>query len=133
VEADQQNLKILANGTYKVITVNTQGCEYVSQPYVVDIDGLPTVQRFSDGNTVNFGQLFTIELWPNPVDQGVLQLSSNRGLGTITIYNSFGQLVLKKHLNEENASLDVSQLIPGPYIITNTFDSVFQQSLFIVR
>lgn len=60
-----------------------------------------------------------LEIYPNPSSGTItIQFYKNLNNGNAIIYNSFGQIVLKRNLiNSDNTSIDISELLPGYYFI----------------
>lgn len=60
---------------------------------------------------------WNILLWPNPVSD-VLRIQSESPLQQVVVYNMWGEVVLKKSLNNlTNAELNVAELASGHYLI----------------
>lgn len=58
-----------------------------------------------------------LEVYPNPVDD-YLKLSYSSMISSVKIINILGQEVLSKEINNNEASLDLSNLTQGNYIVT---------------
>jgi hypothetical protein len=65
-------------------------------------------------------------VYPNPTSGFVtIQNKNNTNLKNVEIYNSAGQLIQKFNLNNntKNASLDMSQLVNGTYVLKVVSDT----------
>lgn len=65
-------------------------------------------------------------MYPNPTSGFVtIQNKNNTNLKNVEIYNSAGQLIQKFNLNNntKNASLDMSQLVNGTYVLKVVSDT----------
>jgi len=60
--------------------------------------------------------------YPNPV-KDVLNLSYNKNITGVAVYNLLGQQVLVKSLDDKNAKVDMSGLNQGTYLVKVTSDS----------
>jgi len=66
-----------------------------------------------------------VVFYPNPV-KDVLNLSNNEIIEKITIFNTLGQAVLSRSINNTQALIDVSSLAPGSYITQVKMQSSLQ-------
>lgn len=65
-----------------------------------------------------------IRIYPNPADN-ILNIVSNFVIEEILMYNMLGQNVLKASPNTMDTTLNISTLIPGPYMLVfNSMDKV---------
>jgi hypothetical protein len=58
----------------------------------------------------------SLSLFPNPCND-FLRIESSERLGLISIYNSFGELILKKKVDEKQIEIPVSDYSAGVYLI----------------
>ncbi|MFZ6052497.1 T9SS type A sorting domain-containing protein [Halocola ammonii] len=92
---------------------------------------------YIDPNEVNVSEFELanqndISVYPNPAsDQITFRNVKNEGQ-TASVYNSFGQIVMKVKLEEER-SLDISNLEPGVYFITWHTGTTSQSEKLVVR
>ncbi len=54
--------------------------------------------------------------YPNPT-KDLLNISFDREISTVSIFNILGEVVMNKTVNAKNAQLDIQLLIPGNYIV----------------
>lgn len=59
----------------------------------------------------------TITLFPNPLQEGLLQVKSNAVISEIEIYNSSGTLIMHKQPKQHESKLAVNELHSGIYFI----------------
>lgn len=73
---------------------------------------------FGDASVLNSDSfnLSNVSLFPNPVSNQ-LTINANVNIENVQIYNILGKQVLTKSLNERSASIDVSSLNSGIYIL----------------
>jgi len=62
-----------------------------------------------------------VALYPNPV-KDVLTLTAATKINKVSIYNFLGQEVMTKNLNASEATIDVSYLSAGTYVVKITAD-----------
>ena len=60
-----------------------------------------------------------VKLYPNPVND-VLNISLDKEITIVSIYNLLGQEVLSKSVNSNETSIDVADLTTGTYLIKVT-------------
>ena len=60
-----------------------------------------------------------VKLYPNPVND-VLNISLDKEITGVSIYNLLGQEVLSKSINSNETSIDVADLTTGTYLIKAT-------------
>jgi hypothetical protein len=100
----------------------TDGCNgiegwYLDEIYVYNCSTL-AVEDVQKQNGIN--------VYPNPTSGFVtIQNKNNTNLKNVEIYNSAGQLIQKFNLNNntKNASLDMSQLVNGTYVLKVVSDT----------
>ena len=68
---------------------------------------------------------------PNPVKDRI-QLSANKEIKEMTLYNLLGQKLMRVSLNSTNASVDISKLKTGTYIIKVSIDDA-EEAFKIVK
>ncbi|QBZ98914.1 T9SS type A sorting domain-containing protein [Flavobacterium sangjuense] len=59
----------------------------------------------------------SLRMYPNPANE-VLNISSESTIDTITVYNTLGQIVSKQSASANEATINVSSLSKGVYILT---------------
>jgi hypothetical protein len=79
---------------------------------------------------VNDFEVSRIIMQPNPV-ANILNIDSVSNIEKISIYNLLGQEVISKSINNKSASLDVSDLQSGVYIVKSSIDNKISSSRFI--
>ncbi|MBK9257339.1 MAG: T9SS type A sorting domain-containing protein [Saprospiraceae bacterium] len=60
--------------------------------------------------------LLSVNIFPNPADQ-LLNIVASDEISIIRLYNNQGMVLLEKLVSEANHTLDISELIPGLYMI----------------
>lgn len=100
------------------------GCNFVNDPCL--------------SMTVSYGVLSTNEVeksnvlvHPNPV-KDVLNLSYDKKITTVSIYNLAGQEVITKVVNANSCKIDTSSLLSGNYILKMTFGTE-EKTLKIIK
>lgn len=86
----------------------------------VDADGR---QSYSKVVSVNFGNVATFRLYPNPVTNGQLQVQLSED-ATIRVYNLLGVMVQQKTLKQGTHVLDLSKLPKAVYRVQVNDESV---------
>lgn len=114
-----------ASSDYKDFTVPTSGVYYFAFQNFSDagagdlfIDDI--LVDVSLGND-NF-DLSQFNYYPNPV-KNVLNISHNKDITSVAVYNVLGQKVLYKSVNAANATIDMSSLSSGTYLLKLTSDN----------
>ena len=64
-----------------------------------------------------------IKMYPNPV-KDILNLSFDKEMATVSIYNLLGQEVISKSINTNEGTIDVSSLITGTYFVKVSADGL---------
>lgn len=64
----------------------------------------------------------SLQVYPNPVNN-VLNVSYNKEISNVAVYNMLGQQVYNKAFNTKNAQVDLSFLNSGNYVVKLTSDS----------
>jgi len=101
-----------------VINVST-ATSLVEHPLIIEEVGVP----LTDLKISNVPRVF-----PNPATD-ILQIKSGEAIHRINIYNPTGQL-LKTYNGETNEWLDISELMPGMYILRiETSDDIFVEKI----
>lgn len=72
---------------------------------------------WSDATAINHTLDESVKLYPNPSENGILNISIAANSGTLEIYNITGGLVKTILLNSNNTSLDLSELNHGVYMV----------------
>lgn len=97
--------------------------------------GLNGTGQLGNGSTTNSSSLISItcpisnlavdeiissadnlKVFPNPVND-ILNVSSDQKIISVTIFNTAGQLIFTKMINNKIATVDVSELISGVYMV----------------
>jgi hypothetical protein len=73
-----------------------------------------------------------IDVYPNPAD-GMINFISNKTLKSVIITNSTGQVLVNKEVNGNTGEIDVSDFVPGIYIIKLETNSNFIVKKISVR
>ncbi len=76
----------------------------------------PTLMSAQTFDAVNF------RAYPNPV-KDVLNLSYNKNISNVAVFNMLGQEVFTKSLNANQSRIDISQLSKGTYMVKVTADN----------
>ena len=74
--------------------------------------------------------LSKIKMYPNPANE-IVNLSSDSIIGDITVYNTLGQMVSKQTSTSNEASVNISGLSNGVYILTAQVGSELVRKQFI--
>jgi hypothetical protein len=125
VGATTQEIPLVVNGIYKVISFSNQGCKLVSQVFEIDVDHLPSIDVFkTSGETVD---LSTVQIakdylvYPNPTTTELYLISKHLTDNTqLEVYDLVGHLLISLKVvrgSSEEYVLDVSQLQVGTYIL----------------
>ena len=64
----------------------------------------------------------TFKSYPNPV-KNILNLSYNKNISNVAVYNLFGQEVIAKSMNANQSQIDMSHLSNGTYLVKVTADN----------
>lgn len=102
--------------------------------FALDSNGIPIESRQAPTLVEEAYSNEEIKITPNP-NQGSFQISFNKfspnKTQTLTLYNTFGQLVFTENLKEQNPIFHLN-LIPGTYYIrVNTEDKVYFQKMVV--
>ncbi|NER14613.1 T9SS type A sorting domain-containing protein [Leptobacterium flavescens] len=90
-----------------------------SPPDFIDADRF-SVEAVSDSDPDQQKEIDGFKMYPNPVTNGLLTITSNRNLTkNIRIYNVLGKEVMRTTLTTTN-TLNVSTLVPGVYLLKVT-------------
>ncbi|WMN11702.1 T9SS type A sorting domain-containing protein [Marivirga salinae] len=102
----QERPLVNSTGIYSVEAI-LNGCGFMSEPFEVT----ETVLSVKDA--------FSTKLYPNPVSNRLkLDLGTiHHGTTTIRVYEVNGTLIKSEETNEQNASIDVSDLRKGVYLL----------------
>ena len=73
-----------------------------------------------------------LKLYPNPV-KDVLNLSFDKEINTISIYNLLGQEVQTKIINANEGSIDTSNLAPGTYLVKIISDDLVKTAKIVKK
>lgn len=80
---------------------------------------LGLVKMSSTLSAENFSESNEIKIYPNPVKE-ILNLSFDKEITSVSIYNIFGQEVSTKFINANEGTIDTSYLTLGTYIVKVT-------------
>ncbi len=94
-------------------TDGTSGCKTNSAKVTIILNKCTGISK-----NENFGS--DINVYPNPVTNGVSSLSGLVGANTISVYNLIGQNVMTEVVNAETVNLDFSNLPTGNYFVKVT-------------
>lgn len=72
-----------------------------------------------------------LKVYPNPV-KDILNISYQDTVKTIEVYNLIGQLVASKSINNNEGSIDLSELSQGSYMVKVQFENAVK-SLKIIK
>jgi len=76
-------------------------------------------QETTDTTTTVFTEIPEFKLYPNPTSENTVYISTKDNLyKEITVYDVFGKIVLIDKITHN--SLDISQLVPGIYVLQIT-------------
>ena len=64
----------------------------------------------------------TISSYPNPV-KNILNISYNKNITKVAVYNIVGQEVTTKSINANQSQIDMSNLVSGTYLVKVTADN----------
>lgn len=90
-----------------------------------------TVVTASTAGVAQFNAAKTI-VYPNPASN-VLTIASENTIGSIAIYNTLGQVVLASNVDALQATLDVSSLNAGIYILNTVVNGEMQSTRFVKK
>ncbi|MCY1379403.1 hypothetical protein D9M69_671190 [compost metagenome] len=69
--------------------------------------------------------LANLVVYPNPV-RDVLNVSFDKEIRTIAVFNTLGQQVMERQVNATEAVINVSSLTSGTYFVKVTADNAFK-------
>lgn len=72
--------------------------------------------------TTNNFELFKLKSYPNPV-KDILNLTFDKNFSNVSIYNSLGQEVISKSINNTESKIDMSKLAFGVYVVKVTSEN----------
>jgi hypothetical protein len=98
------------SGVYKLQIVTEEGCLFISNELVVEIEDPITSTADTPFNE--------IALWPNPA-QNFLNIEPGNNLVDISIFSTNGKILLNYSISQRT-SMDISILQPGMYFIKTT-------------
>lgn len=73
-----------------------------------------------------------LKVFPSPVND-ILNVSSDQKITSITILNTAGQLILTKVINNKIATVDVSGLISGVYMVKINLDNTNVKTVKVIK
>jgi GEVED domain/Secretion system C-terminal sorting domain/Cleaved Adhesin Domain len=85
------------------------------EDYTINVTALSTVSL----DDLNFS------VYPNPV-KDILNLSYNKKISTVSVFNIIGQEIKSESINETNAKLDLSNLPKGNYFVKICTDNLIK-------
>lgn len=74
----------------------------------------------------------TVAVYPNPADT-FLTIASANTIASISVYNALGQMVMQNNVNAKEASIDVSSLNTGVYVLSTVSRGSIQTTRFIKK
>lgn len=109
-------LSLHTDGSLKVCGLNGQG--RLGDGTTIDrISLTPIACPTNNLGTDDFAtKNSNVKVYPNPVN-GILNISFEQGISSVSIYNLLGQEVLTKTLNSTEGIIDVSTLASGTYMV----------------
>ncbi len=119
---DQEGLNAigLLPGNYSVVVEDVNGC-FATAAFVVDWVNIVGKEDF------------VYNIYPNPVDETLFISFDNKVCERIEIYDMLGQIVNSIKPNNDNTSVDVSNIISGVYFIRIVFDDKEYTHKLIVK
>jgi hypothetical protein len=114
------------------VTINmTQGQQIIR----LNIKAIPTFSidrlEFSEYISVGDSKKVNFSIYPNPASNQLEVELTGEIIQTAHIYNSMGQLVLSKNIDNEKASIDVTDLEAGMYLISIETNSGISKATFV--
>lgn len=95
------------------------------------VDDISLTYDVPTASTTDFNKK-QLTYYPNPVND-VLNLSYSEPLASVQIYNVLGQKVVSEKLNSQEARIDMSSLMAGPYIVKATTVSGASKTIKITK
>lgn len=133
VETDLARVQQSSNpcnpGTSSSITTEAGQTYYV---FVMNTDAVTDIQIDVQTLGVEDNAFEGFSFYPNPSD-GILNLSNNKVIDQVEIYNVLGQRVLYKVIDSSSASMDISFLQTGSYILKVTADNEIGSFIMLKR
>lgn len=71
-----------------------------------------------------------VKMYPNPANS-VLNIDAKSNIDTVSIYNLLGQEVVSKTINNQNTSIDISNLQRGVYVVKTSIEGKIATSKLI--
>ncbi|RXM63232.1 hypothetical protein BOQ60_18005 [Chryseobacterium sp. CH1] len=138
--ADKQ---IAAAGMYNTAVISTNG--------LLSITGFNAMGQLGDGTIVQ-KKIFVpvacptsslaivevsakadqLKVYPNPV-QDILTVSFDQKILSVAVYNTAGQLVLTKAINDTKGTIDVSALLSGVYMVKINAANDFVKMVKVIK
>ena len=69
-------------------------------------------------------------MYPNPANN-VLNIEAKANIENVSIYNLLGQEIISKSVNNSTATLDISNLQVGVYVVKSSIDGKIASSRLI--
>jgi hypothetical protein len=94
-------------------------CYYVTALYINETDSCESPSSYEDCVTVGINEKipeFSLNIYPNPCNN-LLKIESSEELGLISVYNSFGELILKKKVDARQVEIPVAAYPVGVYMV----------------
>jgi hypothetical protein len=135
VDAEDQQLNLLASGSYKVAGTTVDGCVYISNAFQIVDGGLPSIKTYKHNGVVDFSLKTELSVYPNPVNAAEMMIQSKDRLGILTIVDLTGHVLWSSDMTEhahKQLKLEVN-LESGSYLLINTYHSKYEQTLFRVE
>ncbi len=73
-----------------------------------------------------------LKVFPSPVND-ILNVSSDQKIISVTIFNTAGQLILTKAINDKIAAVDVSGLVSGIYLVKINLDNRNVKTVKVIK
>jgi hypothetical protein len=123
VGANASSIDIWYDGSYYVIALLANGCQYKSNIISVDANSYPNLNRIGQGNS---GSVVLVQpdeamtIYPNPAKGNVTISTGSLVANSIQIYNVEGQVFLSRNFDTPTnlIQLDVTAWSHGMYIIS---------------
>ena len=87
---------------------------------VTDANGCISISNTSMPNSImELSEAMSIDIYPNP-SNGEVNISSATNIGSVSVFNMFGQKLFSTVLNKSNTMLDLSSYENGVYLLSIT-------------
>ncbi|MEM1323441.1 MAG: T9SS type A sorting domain-containing protein [Bacteroidota bacterium] len=100
-------------------------------------EGQETISRVEDQGTVSIEELEVggaIKVFPNPVNQQLYLQSEKGRIASYQLFDTSGRLLQSATINEQTYEANMSNLLPGVYVLKiSVEEQVFSQRLVVLR